>query len=712
MNCLERMPLQQKRMLAAITLLISSLLVLPAKAQEPPTLFEEPLSPRIANYNIDVQLNTDTKVLTAQELLVWHNQTQSVVYELQFHLYMNGFRNTESTFMQGTGNPRRSQRIKDKGWGFIEIYRLVVGYPSDIPNLPQTLFPDSALNAMQPAADLTAGMTFIQPDDGNKEDKSILRVPLPKPLRPGEKVMVYLDFRTKLPEPSFMRTGAKKEYFMVAQWFPKMGVHINGEWNTHQFHSRTNFFSDFGVYNVRMTVPEENLVGATGLQVSVSKNGDGTATHFYHAEDVLDFAWTTSPDFVEVTGKSQDVDIRMLMQPDHLDSQDRMLESTKLAVQYFQDWYGDYPYPNVTVVDQRRGAESTGGMEYPTLFTTSTSYGLPKGVRIPEMINTHEFGHSYWYHMLASNEFEEAWLDEGINTYTDMQIMPAAYGKEANTIDVAGIKIGQTTMARAQYLSLPDADPLIKSSWKFYSGRSYGINSDARPGLVLTTLQNYLGWDTMLKVIRTYVERWRFKHPRSRDFFDIINEVAGQNLDWFFEQAFYTNAILDYTVSDIFSRPVKKPKGYDYTLSTTQEDSVVTNDENTVEEAADTDTASAEGEEKLYFSGVNIRRLGEFEFPVEVELIFDDGEIVRENWDGQALWTKFRYTKPVRLVSATVDPDYKIPLDANLTNNSRVVKKQTLGINKLAVRWMFWQQFVLDQPDFANLLFRIGEVLN
>lgn len=105
----------------------------------------------------------------------------------------------------------------------------------------------------------------------------------------------------------------------------------------------------------------------------------------------------------------------------------------------------------------------------------------------------------------------------------------------------------------------------------------------------------------------------------------------------------------------------------------------------------------------MYESGINLRRLGAFKFPVEVLATFANGEKVRETWDGQELWKKLRYTKPTKLVSATVDPEQKILLDVNFTNNSKAVEPSSLGLNKLSARWLFWMQFLLDQPEFLNL---------
>jgi hypothetical protein len=638
------------------------------------------LSPRIANYDINVRLDTEKKMLHGRETLKWFNKSGDVINELQFHLYLNAFRNSHSTFMKESGGVSRGNKIDKDGWGFIEIDKI-----------------SSAVGE-----DWTGLMEFIHPDDDNAEDKTVFRLPLAKPLRPNDSIVVNIDFTAKLPQPPFARTGAKEEYFFVGQWFPKIGVYIDNQWNCHQFHANSEFFADYGVYNVRMTVPEKNIVGATGSLVEKKTNADGTATHFYHAEDVHDFAWTTSPEFVEVTGRTQDVDIRVLLQPDHADQGLRHIEAAKAAVEYFQNWYGDYPFPNLTVVDPRRGAAGSGGMEYPTLITAGTAYGLPEGLRLVELVIIHEFGHNFWYHLLASNEFEESWMDEGINTYTEIQIVNDKYGPVGDMINFLGIKLNGLQQHRGTYLFNADYDPTVRRVWEYYSGGSWGANSYSRPGVLLTTLQNYLGKETMRNVMRAYVERWCFKHPKTRDFIKVANETSGQNLDWFFEQALFSNATLDYSVDRVFTREVKKEEGFDFDLSISQPDSAMTNGAN--HNSKSNDSVKSAGKPKMYDSGVHVRRLGAFKFPVEVVAIFANGEKVRETWDGQELWKKFRYLKPTKLVSATVDPENKIALDMNFTNNSKAVAASRLGANKLSARLLFWMQFLLDQPDFMSLL--------
>jgi hypothetical protein len=670
-----------------------------SQAQAQPVIFTQPLSPRIANYNIDVKLDAGKRLLNGHEVIKWHNKSPDVISELQFHLYLNAFRNNKSTFMKESGGSSRGFEIEKNGWGFSEIKKIKLSSGEDITNT----------------------MQFIQPDDDNKDDKTVFRLPLPKPLQPGDSIELEIDFVALLPEPPLARSGAKKEYFFVGQWFPKVGVYADNQWNCHQYHANSEFFADFGVYNVKMTVPGKNIVGATGIQVSVQNNNDGTSTHSYHAEDVHDFAWTTSPEFIEFTGKTQDVNIRVLMQPDHADQGIRHLEAAKIAVEYFQNWYGDYPYPNLTVVDPRRGAGGSGGMEYPTLITAGTIYGLPAGVRTAEMVIIHEFGHNYWYHLLASNEFEESWLDEGINSYTENQIIEAAYGNDGNFFNFMGIKINDLQFQHAQYSTRADVDPTIRSSWKYYSGGSYGVNSYMKPAIFLTTLQNYIGKETMFKIMRTYSDRLRFKHPKTQDFIDVANEVYGkserqpndearyakahasesaisgqtkQNLDWFFNQALYSNSVLDYSVDVISSKEISEDKGFDF--NRTIKDAINGIDFKK-EEEKDEDSS------KVYLSEVKVRRLGSFIFPVELEVVFENGEKLREHWDGKELWVKYKYTKNSKLVSATVDPDNKIPLDINLTNNGKTLEHQSLALNKLSAHILFWAQFTLDMPEFMNL---------
>ncbi|MCP4604012.1 MAG: M1 family metallopeptidase [Proteobacteria bacterium] len=649
----------------AVVLLLFFVLVAGARADSFGPIFDTPLSPRIANYDIDVRLDPEKRTLYGKEVLSWRNPSENPIDELRFHLYLNAFGNNKSTAFIEAAKILRSRGIGEDGWGYIEVTRI----------------------ALPTGDDLTDDLKFIQPDDENKNDKTVFSLPLVTPILPGESIELEIDFTSVLPTPP-LRTGAKEEYFFVAQWFPKVGVYLDGEWNCHQFHASSEFFADFGVYDVRITVPEENIVGATGLEVDVKRNSDGTATHTYHAEDVHDFAWTTSPEFVEFLGSAENVKIRVLMQPDHVHQGRRYVNAAEVAIAYLHDWIGDYPYPNLTVVDPRRGAMGSGGMEYPTLITAGTVYGLPTGLRFAELVIIHEYAHNYWYHLVASNEFEESWLDEGFTEYSEIKIMNHAYGPTADTFDFMGLVMNDSQLCHFRYLFHKDLDPMARFAWKYYSRNSYRNNSYLKPALMLLTLENYIGEETMQKVLRTYFERWRFKHPKTKNFIDIANEISGQNLDWFFDQILNSNAELDYSVDHVSTEEVEEGKGYDFTL---------------VRLSDEVPKQDGEEKKKLYHSEIRIRRLGELIFPVEIQMNFEGDETVRESWDGRDTWKKISYIKPKKLISATVDPEGQILLDINFTNNSKKVEPEIIGIVDLALKTLFGAQLLFDQPEIANL---------
>jgi len=633
-------------------------------------IFPQPLSPRIANYKITCRLDPKEKTVTGKEVLTWRNDSSDSIRELRFHLYMNAFKNTESTFMKESGGVSRGQRMKPGEWGYINVTSMTTA----------------------DGVDLLPTLEYIAPDDGNEFDQTVARVTLPKPLPPGRTIELQIDFLTKLPK-VFARTGYSDNFFLVGQWFPKIAVYQEGRgWNAHQFHATSEFFADFGVYDVSITVPKEYVVGATGLLQSTTET-DTSKTLVFRAEDVHDFAWTADPRFGVAQDQYKQVKITFLYQPDHKGQAQRFLTAAKNGLEYFDKWFGKYPYPNLTVVDPPMRGQGAGGMEYPTFITAgATFYGLPNGLRAPELVTIHEFGHQYWYGLLASNEFEEPWLDEGINTYTEMRIIDALYGEDRSLLDLFGIRMGDSDQQRAGYIDNAGKDRIYAFAWQHYPG-TYGTMAYAKPGLMLRTLEGYLGSERMLKVMRTYVERWRFKHPTSKDFIAVANDVSGEDLSWFFDQALYGSQVLDYGIGTIRSVEVKTPKGVGFEEKKEAETDTASATPDTA--AADTGKKEAEEKPKEYHSTVWVRRFGDFVFPVDVLIRFEDGEEVREHWDGKDRWIKYEYRRPARLQSAEVDPEHKIALDVNLLNNSRTLRRLNKARRKLTLRALFWVQNLL-----------------
>ena len=619
----------------------------PAQTFPPPiaTLADKPLSERVVAYQIDARFDAKQHTLDATEVLTYRNLTGQPQDTFPFHLYLNAFQPT-STFMKEERRNRPDFKLKDKYKASAEVKSLeVVGM-----------------------GDLTSQIKFVAPDDGKSDDRTVFQVTLPRPIAPNESVQFRIVFHDQFGQ-VFARTGYKRDFIMGVQWFPKIGVWWQGAWNCHQFHANTEFFADFGTFDVKLTVPQNEIVGASGIQLDEVKNADGTKTLTYRGEDIHDFAWTAQPNYhvVEDTfnGSMGIVKIRLLLQPDHIDQAARHLRIMQETMKRFDLWYGPYPYKQITVVDP--ADLRAGGMEYPTLITGDTTWWMPEGLRLMEIVVEHEFGHQYWYAMVATNEFEDAWLDEGINSYTECKILDDIFGEDKSEMDLWGLTESDDASQRNSYLPAADLDPMSRFAYQYISGSSYGDITYGKTATVLLTLEKVIGEETLKRAIRTYFMRYRFTHPTKEDFLKTVEEVSGQNLGWYFDQAVYGTQVLDYEIrradSDrldwYLKDPPKEKKG-----------------------------------ETVYRTQVQVHRKGDFVFPVEVLIRFDNGESVTEHWDGKDRWVRYTYDKKAKLVSAQIDPGTAVVLDRNLFNNSYVQEEDTRARWKIVSYWTWITQML------------------
>ncbi len=639
--------------------------------------FSIQLTPRITNYKINADLNTETKIITGQMTLSWRNPSGDTVSTLQFHMYLNAFKNTESTFVKESGGQLRGKKIDDDdsiSWGWIDIVKMEA----------------------EQGFDLTRNMSFIHPDDDNVNDRTVLEVALNKPVLPNETITLNIEFVSKLPK-IFARTGFSNNYFLVAQWFPKIGVYEpagmrfakKGGWNCHQFHGHSEFYANFSNYEVDITVPETFVVGSVGSLVNKIYNLDGLVTLKYIATNVVDFAWTASPIFEVVEDNWNDVEIMVYLQPEHAYLADRHIESVKAALSYFDEHLGKYPYSTITIVDPPISGAGSGGMEYPTFITAGSFWGLPAGLRMIEMVTIHEFGHNYFMGLLASNEFEEAWLDEGFNTYFEGRIMDDAYGKNRSFIDFGKFYFGDRVFQRLGYtgMSNPKIAEVFRYAWEYPHG-GYSSLSYNKTATWLATLEGLVGIETMDEIMQTYFERWKFKHPCANDFIEIVNEIVpknlgnkyGENMNWFFDEVLYGSNVCDYKLAAISNKSVKPPLGI-------------------LDDIIERPDTTAEGE-KLYDSKVIIHRLGEVIMPVEILIHFDNGDEVLELWDGKSRTKEFSYERTEKIEWAKVDPNEKITIDINWLNNGKTLKPETKVAWKYMVNFLYYLQNFLQTLIF------------
>ena len=223
------------------------------------------------------------------------------------------------------------------------------------------------------------------------------------------------------------------------RWYPKLGVlGPDGRWQAHVFTLNAEFYADFGDYDVHLDVPESMVVGATGILVAADPPAEGRKKLHYRAEMVHDFAWAADPEFVEIGAQWKDVRIRQLIQPGRVADAPAHLDALVATLESMENRFGPYPWSTVTVIHPPDDAGGAQGMEYPTLFTTSDIIHLPAWVRLfdieEQMSGTfttiHEFGHQYFQGLLASDESAQPWLDEGLNTTSNMLVLADWHGED------------------------------------------------------------------------------------------------------------------------------------------------------------------------------------------------------------------------------------------------------------------------------------------
>ncbi len=578
------------------------------------------LTTPIASYAIEVTLDAEAKTLTARETITYTNTTADPIPDLTFHLYLNAFRDRDSLFLQeGYGHRGYGWDSDHPGWIEVTGIRLADGTPLALEEI---------------------------------EDGTLAHADLPAPVAPGETVEIALDFAAQLPR-VFARTGYVDDFFMVGQWFPKLGVWQDGAWNAYPFYPNAEFYADFGTYDVAITLPSEYVTGGTGLLTSTADNGDGTQTVRYHAEDVIDFSWTASPHFQQATRQVDGVEIAYLYLPEHEWTVERALDAAEAAVSHYGRWYGPYPYARLTVVDVPDDGEGAGGMEYPTLITAGTMsmLGVGPGLvqsgieRTLEVVIIHEVGHQWWQSMVAFNEVEEPWLDEGLTDYSALRVLEAVYGVNTSMFDAGNVQMGYLDSQRMNYLLSPNL-PMYGPAWDF-DMLDYGIATYSKPVLSLRTLERVLGDEVMVDVMSTFFRRYQFAHPGTEDFRAVAEEVSGQDLAWFFDGLVYGDDVLNYTVTAVDEQ------------------------------------------------SVTIVRQGDLVVPTEILVTFTDGSTVMEPWDGAEAEVTLTYPDRAPVLSAEVDPERKIVVDLHWADNGLSRRLEVSPWLALVTRTLYAIQNVL-----------------
>lgn len=639
---------ERARRRAAAALGFAALLAAePGGAREPPQ--EQPRA--VASYTLRARLDSAAHRISGSGHVTLLNYTAQPLRELYLHLYMNAFKNDSSLFLRSPFGAGRSGQ-QGSVWGYIDVKRLYAR------ELAAELWPARASGSPQEAGDETD-----------------VRVPLPAPLEPGRRLTLEVEFEVQLPQ-VVERTGYVRDYHFVAQWFPKLSrLMPDGSFAHFAFHPQSEFSADFGSYDVTLDVAEGEVVGATG-SCEPAPAPAGRRALRCKAEGVHDFAWTAWPSFVERAERIGGVQVRVLAPPGNERNVELQLDTLRFGLPHFGRRFGPYPYPTLTVVHPPEQASNSGGMEYPTLITTGGPWYTPySGARAIEAVTMHELAHQWFYGLLASDEHRYPFLDEGLTSYAEHSALAARYG-DGSAFSGLGLTIASEALSRSIAAARGADEPIAQGAADFFSFRSLGAIVYSRTATVFSTLERVYGKQQLDLALADYARAARFAHPEPPQLVEAIRGRLGEAAARALQRALFERGQVDYLVRDLQSAP-------SYPRAGVFDDG----------DGRRTVPRPAQGPPAQWAGRAVVLRHGSLELPVDIELYFEDGSRERRRWSGEGTRYVVDHTGPARLVGVSVDPELRVLLDGDLTNNA--LAREDRGAPRSLERLLYFSQLLL-----------------
>ncbi|MEA3286402.1 MAG: M1 family metallopeptidase [Candidatus Marinimicrobia bacterium] len=492
-------------------------------------------------YNMDVSLDTEAKILSATSRLLYVNNSPDSLDHLFMHLYHNAY--NEGTIAAAVWADYGDTFDKEKGWTGIKINQVSTD---------------------------SIDLKYLIRDD------TILDISLNQTLAPGDTLSFELDW-ISLIHPHIDRSGWEDKQYDFAQWYPKFVVYDENGWHDDPFGDWGEFYGEFGDFTVHLDLPAEQIVGATGVViegdpgwVDVTVDTSQTWTKWvnaykvtrsealekldsnarrevtFSATNVHDFAWLCSPDFVYEHASWNGIDIHALFTTKVGEDWTRdVVEDGVSAIRWLSNKFGAYPWPQMTISKALLG----GGMEYPMLIMDASE---------SESLIVHEIGHNWFYGLFASDELDDAWLDEGSTTFQTRWYQEHFYPDNGYAISRKHITafedehlprqmyLESALKSTIRYMQSPRNEPIATHSFDFTNYGSYRTNVYTKASLMLHSLKEYLGEDRFLAGMRLYYDLWALKHVNEGRFIKAMEDATGEELDWFFDQWLHTIKYVDY----------------------------------------------------------------------------------------------------------------------------------------------------------------------
>ena len=477
------------------------------------------------DYTIEVALDHETARYNGTQTLVYTNNSPETLHKVFFHQYFNAFK-------PGSEMAIRLKNAGDKNRRFkVDI---------------------DSLSPKQQGYLKVSGLTQDGVMAEVVDSETILEVTLPQALAPGESTTFKMSFEGQVPD-VIRRAGKNSKEgvaFSMAQWYPKMAEYDYEGWNADPYTGR-EFHGVWGDFDVKITLDKDFTVAASGYLQNADEIGRGYSdrkkpktkkgkiTWHYVAPNVHDFTWAADPDYIHDTYPGpNDVNLHFFYKnnPDIIDNWKKLQPITAQLMEYFNKNIGPYPYKQYSVV---HGGD--GGMEYAmlTLITGNRKFGSLVGV------TAHELAHSWFQHILATNETKHEWMDEGftsfISTLAENEVL-----EENKEFPLAGSYQGYYGLATSG-VEMPQAT----NANRYEHNYAYERAAYSKGAVFLGQLGYIIGQDKLFKALQTYYDEWKFKHPLPNDLRVIAERVSGIQLQWYLTDWTQTTNRIDYAIEAV-----------------------------------------------------------------------------------------------------------------------------------------------------------------
>jgi hypothetical protein len=487
------------------------------------------------NYTINVKLNDKAHTLTGDLKLDYINNSPDTLSYIWFHLWPNAYKNENTAYAK--------QILKEadgrKRW--------------------DAMTENGSIDAL--AFSVNGQSATIEADPNNID---VIKVVLPQSLLPKQQVTITTPFTMKIPTYA-SRSGHLDQSYIICQWYPKPAVYDRKGWHPIPYLDHGEFYSEYGRFNVNITVPATYVVAATGtLQnedelktyktIGEANNKAGAKlkkystkeknekTLSFKGENIHDFAWFADKDFIirydtAALASGKIIDVFSYSYVKGNKNWDKSIGYIEDAVRRYSGWIGEYPYPVVQAVEGPKNVAS-GGMEYPmiTLITSPDANG--EGL---DGVITHEVGHNWFYGILGSNERDHAWMDEGINSYYQFRYEADKY--RSNSVfrgavpeEIKKKELGEFQDAIYGAMTQIPMDGAIETpSADFPDKDKYAAVIYLKTAIWMFIVESSVGKEPLDKVIQSYYSNWKFKHPYPEDLKAEFEKVLNKSVDNLFQ---------------------------------------------------------------------------------------------------------------------------------------------------------------------------------